>query len=340
MGPSYLGTRQLHSGAIIVSETDVVIGVDVGGTHLRCIVARPTGDVIEARSGDSAPPGEIGALLRSLDAGSRNPAAAVHIAAAGVASPQREAAFRKALSESSGLAADRISVGTDVEAAYRAALGRETGILLLAGTGSIAWGRGPDGRTARRGGLGPVLDDRGSGFDLGLQALRSCVGTLDGVLPSTALTRRIVDALGPVDARSLAGWAGALNRRRRQIAALSVDVMDAWRAGDAEARAWVERGAAELARLVRAVARELEMTSPTVALAGGVLEGAGDYADLVKSVLGDGDLKATFVKSILPPVAGAVLIALDRLNARDGETSRATLRRTMPGTFAPLQPTV
>ena len=179
-------------------------------------------------------------MFNALTTPSRESVVAVHIAAAGVASAENNAAFRKALREVPNVREDRISVGTDVEAAYRSALSREQGILLLAGTGSMAWGRGPDGQIARRGGLGPVLDDRGSGFDLGLQALRSCVATLDGVLPSTPLSQRVVDVLGPVDARSLAGWAGTLDRRRKQIASLSVAIMDAWRAGDAEARRYVE----------------------------------------------------------------------------------------------------
>ncbi len=323
-----------------MTETDVVIGVDLGGTHLRCVLARPSGDVLDARSGDSVPPGEIGAVLNSLVAGGRGSAVAVHIAAAGVASPEREAEYRTALNETSGWLADRLSIGTDVEAAHRAALGDETGVLVLAGTGSVAWGRGPDGRVARRGGLGPVLDDRGSGFDLGLQALRSCVGALDGIQPSTLLTRRVLNALGPVDARSLAGWIGALNRRRKQIASLSVAVMDAWRGGDTEARTFVENGATELARLACAVAEELALTSPTIALAGGVLDGARDYAELVKSRIANSAPTAVFVENTLPPIAGAVLIALDRVNASDSEAARNRLRLTMPRTFDAFQPTV
>src|SRR4030042_1026984 len=69
--------------------------------------------------------------------------------------------------------APRVHVTTDGAIALQSAFGDTAGIVLIAGTGSIAWARLPGGETARVGGLGAVLGDPGSGYDLGRAALRA-----------------------------------------------------------------------------------------------------------------------------------------------------------------------
>ncbi len=324
----------------MIVSANVVMGVDLGGTHLRYVAATPSGNVLEARSGAAVGPAEIGALVRRQASALNRPVLGLHVAAAGASAPERNRSLREAIAASSHVPVDRISVGADVEAAYRAALDSRPGVLLLAGTGSVAWGRGSDGRCVRRGGLGPILDDRGSGFDLGLRALRSTVAALDGIVPRTHLTDSVLKTLGPTDARGLAAWARDLPRRRRKIASLSVAVVEAWRTGDPEARRHVERGARDLARLVIAVAEELGVHAPDVAFEGGVLRGARDYADLVRSLLDDRGLDATFVATSLPPVGGALLIALDNLESPDRGTWRKNVEDTFPRTFDAIQATV
>ena len=84
---------------------------------------------------------------------------------------------RRALSAALRRFAPRVIVISDVEAAYLAALGAVPGVLLLAGTGSIALGRDVRGRFTREGGLGPLLGDDGSAFSIGRAWLRSAAVT-------------------------------------------------------------------------------------------------------------------------------------------------------------------
>src|SRR5690606_12669932 len=165
--------------------------------------------------------------------------------------------------------ADRVRVGTDVEAAFAdafgAAAGEEVaappevggvgrpaggsgasipGLLLVAGTGSIALGRGPDGTLRRVGGWGPEIGDEGGGHWLVRQALGCLSRAEDGRGPDTALRRTIPSALGLERATDLAGWAAGATRR--EVAALAPVVMDTAASGDAVAAALVSDAAAAL----------------------------------------------------------------------------------------------
>jgi len=85
----------------------------------------------------------------------------------------------------------RTSILSDVELVHLAAFGSEAGIVLIAGTGSIAVARSADGRVVRSGGWGPRIDDAGGGFWLGCEALRAVALSLDGRGPETLLIRPV-----------------------------------------------------------------------------------------------------------------------------------------------------
>jgi glucosamine kinase len=159
---------------------------------------------------------------------------------------------RRALARRLRRFAPRVIVISDVEAAYLAALGAAPGVLLLAGTGSIALGRDRRGRFARAGGLGPLLGDEGSAFAIGRAWLR------DGAIPWAR-------------ARGLATAPDAVAR----VAALAPGVLRRARAGDATARRVVREAQEALAVLAAGPARALGLRPPiTVSWAGGLLAGA------------------------------------------------------------------
>lgn len=195
---------------------------------------------------------------------------------AGLAGAGREAAragVEAALAQL-GLAT-RVTVGTDVEAAFHDAFGDGPGVLLLAGTGSAAWARGADGRTIRVGGWGQWLGDEGSGWALGQAALRSVAHAADGRGPKTALWPGVRQTLGfaadaPVDV--LVPWAAEASKA--EVAALAEVVAEAAAGGDEVAGALLDDAADALVGHVAAIARRVSAeTSPplSVALAGGLL---------------------------------------------------------------------
>ncbi|GCE19272.1 BadF/BadG/BcrA/BcrD ATPase family protein [Dictyobacter kobayashii] len=133
------------------------------------------------------------------------------------------------------------------------------GVVLIAGTGSIALGRNARGLTGRAGGWGYLLGDEGSGYALGIQALQAAVRAADGRGPSTILLERILQFWQFQQPEELIG-AVYLNTDKAQIARLSTCVLQAERDGDALASAIVQNAITELVLVVRTVAAKLDFT--------------------------------------------------------------------------------
>src|SRR5690606_32133686 len=151
------------------------------------------------------------------------------------------------------------------------AFGSGPGLLVIAGTGSVAWGRAEDGRAARAGGWGHLLGDEGSGYALGLEALRAVVRAHDGRAPETTLRDAVLSHARARAPEELIAWAATA--AKADIAALAPRVAAAAREGDAAARAIVDRAAHDLAGHIRALHARLGPWSapPAVAMTGGLL---------------------------------------------------------------------
>jgi hypothetical protein len=220
------------------------VGVDAGGTWLRVMATDDNGRRWTTKQRAS---GDLSAALRLLWRRQRvRPANVAHLvlAARGVwTAAERRAAVRQL----HGLAR-RISVLSDVEAAYRGAIGDRAGLLVLAGTGSIVLARSTSGRWIRAGGLGPLFGDGGSAFALG---------------------RDWLAAADPSRARRLARAPDAVAR----IAAFAPRVLRLARGGIGPARLAVARGSLALALGMRGASSSARLSGPiTVSWAGSLLE--------------------------------------------------------------------
>jgi N-acetylglucosamine kinase-like BadF-type ATPase len=227
------------------SDRPIVV-VDLGGTWVRVAASRPARRAYRGRTpGVAGLPGLLDRLWRRWRLAPRD-LAALGVASRGVWT----AGERRALARRLRRFAPRVLVISDVEAAYLAALGAEPGVLLLAGTGSIALGRDRRGRFTRAGGLGPLLGDDGSAFALGRAWLRA-------------------DAIPPGQARRLATAPDAVAR----IAALAPTVLRRARHGDARARRVAHEAQRALAELVaRATGPRRRAAPVAVSWAGGLLD--------------------------------------------------------------------
>jgi glucosamine kinase len=226
------------------------VGVDLGGSWLR--IAALDGKGRGRALTEAAPRAEAlpACLKRAWQRwGLRRPAVgALVVASRGV---WTRAERRAVASRLRGLAR-RVEVVSDVEAAYRGALDESPGLLLLAGTGSIALGRSRRGRWERTGGLGPLLGDEGSGFWIGRQWLAA-------------------SATGG-EARHLRRIATAPDAAAR-IAAIAPRVLRLARQGEPRARAIVAGAQEALALLGIEVARRLRLAAPLEASwAGGLMD--------------------------------------------------------------------
>jgi N-acetylglucosamine kinase-like BadF-type ATPase len=142
---------------------------------------------------------------------------------------------------------------TDAAIALHAALGTAAGMIVIAGTGSIAYARNHRGETLRAGGWGALFDDPGSGYDLGRKAIMAALRDFDGRGERTVLTARICQALKLSDITQIALKKLAV----QEVAALAPLVSEAARQGDRVARRLCAQAGGDLAQLALALAPRL-----------------------------------------------------------------------------------
>jgi N-acetylglucosamine kinase-like BadF-type ATPase len=170
------------------------------------------------------------------------------------------------------LASDRILVTDDARIALTGATAGEPGVVVIAGTGSIAFGRNSGGRTARAGGWGYLFGDEGGGFWIARQALRAALGWEEGWGVPTSLRARLLDSTGARNVNDLLHRCYTVEFPRPRVASWSVLVNHAAESGDPVALEILDTAARELALLAVAVRGQLFASGePTlVTYSGGV----------------------------------------------------------------------
>ena len=166
-----------------------------------------------------------------------------------------------------------LNVSTDAPIALAGATAGRPGIIVIAGTGSIAFGRNAQGREMRAGGWGYLFGDEGGAFDITRQALRAALRCEEGWGPETALRERLLAATGSRSANDLLHRFYTTEFSRPQIAALARLADEAAGQGDGIALALLTKAGSELAALAEAVQAKLFEPggeAPLVCYIGGV----------------------------------------------------------------------
>jgi glucosamine kinase len=299
----------------------IVAGIDGGGTKTTLALADSGGRELARRVGpaglvDPRDPDATARMLAELvrdalaEAGIDGEPAALFAGLAGVGNERERAQVEVALAASG--VAGRVRIGTDGAIALDGALGGQAGILVVAGTGSVAYGRSEDGRVERCGGWGMIVGDEGSAWSVGRTGLAAALRAADGRGPPTRLLQRFLELLKLEDERAIPPWAG--RAEKSGVAALAVHVVRAAEEGDAVALQLLEREARELACHAVALARRLEPWSGPVPVAfhGGMLE-SDFYAEIVQNALEEYEYRFEVRPSVSDAVAGAIHCALQML---------------------------
>lgn len=251
-----------------------VAGIDGGGTKTRVLCRDSEGrELQEAQFGPFNLNSiglnrfrrlleEITALFRELGV-----CGGVCIGAAGISNQEMVSAVAEAMARA-GIANWKL-VGDHVIALQGALRGRP-GIALIAGTGSICFGRNSSGQEARAGGWGHLIGDEGSAYALGRDALAAAARRWDGYGAETALTKLILEELHLDSRQGLISYIYGGDKTR--IAALSRLVERAAAGGDTVAGEIISHNAEQMTGLVRAVAGKLGIERAEVAMLGGMLE--------------------------------------------------------------------
>lgn len=301
--------------------TRFVMGVDGGGSTVRVAIFDAALNPLVEVTGPNVNPSVIGldpardrvhaAIHAALDQAGL-PADAIGAVGLGIAGAADTHAGPWVRGTAAAvLPAACIVTSADYEIALVGAHGQPYGALVLAGTGSVAYGINAQGQKKLVSGWGYLLGDEGSGYWLGAQGLRAATRMVDGRGPATQLTARLLDALALEKPLDLIAWLyRGEEPRMKAVAALAPLVLDSAASGDAVARRIVEQGALELALAIRAVMRGLEMVGAPVAFAGSLLRQPNPMSDLLCELLGLDAIPETKYS----PVTGAAILALHRLN--------------------------
>jgi N-acetylglucosamine kinase len=295
-----------------------VLGIDAGGTKTVGLLADEQGRVVAEARGSGAnlqTQGELevekvfDGIIETL--GREHTISALCLGIAGVDRPHDEAVIRGILRRLGYR--EGVRVVNDATIALAAGAPGRVGIVVLAGTGSIAFGADRTGRTARSGGYGFLLADEGSGYWLGHHVLRAAVRSSDGRGPKTLLEPLVFEAFGVGSVPDLIPHVYEKGLPKHRIAALAPLVEKARVQGDALAVELVERAGQELALAARAVHRQIDLGREPfpVVLAGGVFKACPALAETLPRHLDLPGAQPTLLAT--EPAAGAIALALDLL---------------------------
>ncbi len=311
--------KQSHSQ----NQSKYWLGVDGGGTNCRAAVVDDAGSIKGEGRAEAANFLRVGLeaainhVKQAVDLACKQakiePAqvAAACIGLAGVSHPDHHRRMLAALKDA--IPIREITLETDARVALAGATGNQLGVVIIAGTGSIACGINARGRFARAGGWGPTMGDEGSGSYIGRRALEAVVMSYDYRGEPTSMMEPVLRHFGvssppelpPVIYDSPAEVIG-------KIALLSKIVVEAARESDKVAAEILKDAAAELARAAIAVIEQLRMENETfrVAYVGGVFEAGELILAPLREEIQKVAPKAEIAHPIDPPMIGAAKMAM------------------------------
>jgi N-acetylglucosamine kinase-like BadF-type ATPase len=296
-----------------------VLGIDAGGTKTLCLLADEAGRIVAEGLGPGANfhtsgDVELEHALRQviqMAIGDRGiTPAAVCVGIAGV-DRENEARIVRTMIQRS-VPPSRVVVVSDALIALEAGAGESPGIVVISGTGSIAYGRNARLEAARSGGWGHIIGDEGSGYWIGRQALSAVVRAVDGRGPVTRLKDDVLAHFRIQDISGLPRIVYDLDLPRMSVAALGPVVQHASGLGDPVATDILERAAGELTLAARSVAERLDMEDDAFVfvLAGGVFRVVPSLVDALTWRLVAVAPRSRVQLLDREPASGAVRLAL------------------------------
>lgn len=225
----------------------------------------------------------------------------------------------------------------DVIVAFYAVTNGKPGIVVVSGTGSIAFGLNGRGEKAVSSGWGWLMGDEGSAFDIARQALIAAARAYDGRGGKTMLVDMFKEEFGVDDFKDIVPkiYREATSTK---IASLSRIVFSAAEAGDKIAIKILERAGEELGRSALAVAKRLftEDESVIVGVSGGVFKASEIVWLSFKRCVSSSLPKASFVPPVAYPVIGALIMGYEKIGIKVNEERKSFLLQNLEKEMAKL----
>jgi len=296
-----------------------VLGIDAGGSKTIALLADEEGRIVgEGRAGAAnlQTEGELEVekilhtvIERATDGRPVSPAA-VCLGMAGV-DRQDDALIIRDVMRRLGFRTNALIVN-DALIALVAGAGSSPGVVVISGTGAIAYGVSHHGVAARAGGWGPTLGDEGSGYWIGRRALAAVMRDVDGRGPQTDLTRLVLRHLSLERPEELVAEVYHQPQARRTIASLGTVVDGAREDGDPVAIDIMANAADELALAAASVIARLDMRGERfpILLAGGMLRESVWLSAELRRRMAEVAPRASVGPLTHEPAIGAVRLAI------------------------------
>ena len=293
---------------------EYLIGFDCGATKTECAIADIKGTILNSITGEAANllvSGSEKVLeiifsiideLKSELKFNYSDICSIVVGAAGAGRESDAKMLKDILIEKFNkqeIVLKSLQVVNDAHIALEGAFPKKAGCILIAGTGSIIYGKDEKGNFHRAGGFGRVIGDEGSGYSIGKKALQHFSKYLDGRTGKTKLAQIIQDNYN-INAPDIA-----------PIAEIAIKAADS---GDQIAKDILDKESDEMLLLIKSMANKISIKNLTVAFGGSLLTNLNYYSKMIKEKI---SLSIPSVKIVTPqhtPVEGAILLAKEMLN--------------------------
>ena len=318
---------------------ELYLGIDGGQSHTEAVIADREGHILGRGSGGPSnhaeQPGGRERLRRAviesvgsaLKRGGVEPAIGDTVFAAAHCAMTGGAQFKEEVI-SAILRARYLKVGHDAPAALAGATGGEPGLVVIAGTGSVAYGEKASGESLQVGGWGHLFGDEGSAFWISLQAVRRAMRADDGLAEPTGLAKLALDYFNCSNLRALALSVYGEEITRDRFATFAAQVHEAALAGDRKAREIVNEAGRSLAMLAATTARRLRMTveEARTAYVGGVFR-SSLIREAFINTLSEQWPVGRVIAPRFDPATGALLLAYRAAGCEISESLLANLQQ-------------
>lgn len=303
-----------------------IIGIDGGGTKTIGYLGTSDGKIIASSTSGPSNYHSVGIdkskhsisyVLNSLCSKANIEINDIELISLGLAGIDRDEDKKIILEVIKGIGVrGKIILVNDACAALMGAHGREHGIITISGTGSISYGADIKGSTFRAGGWGHIIDDEGSGYDIGRQALSTIFKAYDSRSGKTILTEMVLKHLNLKEVEEIIGYIYCKEITKDHIAKVSPVVFEAAYQKDAAALSILNKAVDSLVNMTETVIENLYFGKQAIEIAidGGVLTREEYMKNEFHRRLSSKNQKVVISKPLFNGAIGALLIGLNELN--------------------------
>jgi N-acetylglucosamine kinase-like BadF-type ATPase len=298
-----------------------LIGIDGGGTKTDCAIADLSGKIIRQTSGKPSNFMIIGVeeALENIFAlieqnlfelgGDFSDVKQIVIGVAGAGREEDAMLLEKGFkdySDQEGVHFKGVKVLSDAHIALEGAFPDSAGCILIAGTGSILFGKDDKGTIHRVGGFGRLIGDEGSGYSIGRKALNAVSKASDGRGEETMISELLDAKMNHNTSKNIIN---KVYNEKLDVASVAKIVIQAAEEGDPIAEDILDEEADELVLHIRSLIDKLHTNNLNVAFSGSLIDNKNFYSDLLKNKIKSTLPNVKVVKPANPPVSGAILFA-------------------------------